>query len=47
MALIAEWIDEVLRHPEDTSRHRSVAEKVREMCARFPLYSDLMASIEE
>ncbi len=47
MGLIAEWIDDVLRHPEDTDRHRSVAGQVRDLCVRFPLYSDLMQRIEE
>ena len=47
MCLIAEWIDDVLRHPEDTSRHRSIAGQVRDLCVRFPLYSDLMQRIEE
>lgn len=46
MELIAEWIDDVLRHPEDEARHRAVAAKVRELCSRFPLYSDLMERIE-
>ncbi len=47
MCLIAEWIDEALRHPRDTARHRSIAGQVRDLCVRFPLYSDLMQRIEE
>jgi len=45
MCLIAEWIDDVLRHPEDSARHRTIAAQVRELCLRFPLYSDLMQRI--
>jgi glycine hydroxymethyltransferase len=46
MCRIAEWVDAVLRHPEDGSRHRACAQDVAALCAHFPLYSDLMARIQ-
>ncbi|MFN2464676.1 MAG: serine hydroxymethyltransferase [Candidatus Dormibacteria bacterium] len=38
MAQVADLISEVLLNPEDSSRHKRVAEQVRELCAKFPLH---------
>jgi glycine/serine hydroxymethyltransferase len=46
MYRIAEWVDDALRHPQDSARQRSLAQDVAALCARFPLYSDLMARIQ-
>ena len=46
MKLIAHWISEVLRHRDDKFI-RSVAEKVRALCDRFPVYADLNSVREE
>jgi glycine hydroxymethyltransferase len=46
MCRIAEWVDDALRHPQDSARHRGLAQDVAALCARFPLYSDLMARIQ-
>ncbi|HVO22640.1 MAG TPA: serine hydroxymethyltransferase, partial [Candidatus Margulisiibacteriota bacterium] len=37
MEQIAEWISEVLRHPDEPSRRITIAAAVRDLCARFPL----------
>ncbi|MBI3784597.1 MAG: serine hydroxymethyltransferase [Deltaproteobacteria bacterium] len=37
MEQIAVWIDEVLHHPDDATRHNRVAAEVRELCRRFPV----------
>jgi glycine hydroxymethyltransferase len=36
MEQIAEWIADVLRHPDDQSRRVATARAVRDLCARFP-----------
>ncbi|MCS7166120.1 MAG: serine hydroxymethyltransferase [Gemmatales bacterium] len=36
MRLIARWIDEVLRHPDDQTVVQRVREQVRELCRQFP-----------
>jgi glycine hydroxymethyltransferase len=46
MCRIAEWVDDALRHPQDSARHRGLAQDVAALCTRFPLYSDLMARIQ-
>jgi glycine/serine hydroxymethyltransferase len=46
MCRIAEWVDDALRHPGDSARHRALAQDVATLCARFPLYSDLMERIQ-
>ena len=45
MTRIAEWIDSVLRHPEDGRRHRAIASEVLDLSTRFPVYSALMERI--
>jgi glycine hydroxymethyltransferase len=37
MECIAEWISDVLHHPDDTGRRGRAAEAVRSLCARFPV----------
>jgi glycine hydroxymethyltransferase len=36
MERIAEWISDVLRHPNDQRKGAAIAAAVRELCARFP-----------
>ncbi len=36
---IAEWVHQVLEHPENRGIQEKVYEGVREMCCRFPVYS--------
>ena len=42
MKLIASWIDEVLRDLTDDALIRAIGGKVRELCAAFPVYPDLV-----
>jgi len=37
MRIIGDWIDAVLRHPQDCQRRQDVAEQVRALCRDFPL----------
>ena len=37
MEQIAEWISDVLRHPDDQRRTAATASAVRDLCVRFPL----------
>ncbi len=37
---IVEFVDEVIRHPKDAEVHKKVREKVKELCARYPIYKD-------
>ena len=37
MQQIAEWISDVLHHPDDQRRRGATASAVRDLCARFPL----------
>jgi glycine hydroxymethyltransferase len=39
MRLIASLIAEVINHIDDEQKNRAVAEKVKTLCDRFPLYS--------
>lgn len=40
MEQIGEWIIDVLRHPDDQPRRARIAEAVRALCARFPLWAE-------
>jgi glycine hydroxymethyltransferase len=40
MQQIAEWINEVLRQPDDQPGRARIAGSVRELCARFPLWAE-------
>lgn len=40
MLQVADWIDEVISHPNDEARLTKVHKAVKELCARFPLPSD-------
>ena len=42
MEIVGSLIDEVLRNVGNTSVCKDVENKVKELCARFPLYSDLL-----
>jgi glycine hydroxymethyltransferase len=42
MEIVGDFINEVLRAPEDAKVHESVRGRVRELCERFPLYDALM-----
>ena len=42
MDLVGDFINEVLRAPEDAKVHEGVRGRVRELCERFPLYDALM-----
>ena len=42
MEIVGSLIDEVLRNIGNTSVCKDVENKVKELCARFPLYSDLL-----
>jgi len=46
MLRITRWIDQVLRHPEDRELRARTAVEVKELCTRYPLYSDLMEAIQ-
>ncbi len=41
MNQIADWIDNVLRNPDDSDLRRHIREEVAELCARFSLHPDL------
>jgi len=41
MKKIGEWIDRVLRNPEDRTVRDEVAGGVREICAQFPIYQNI------
>lgn len=41
METIADWISQVLKSPEDAALAQAIREEVRELTARFPLYSSL------
>jgi len=41
MKKIGEWIDRVLRNPEDRTVRAEVAGGVREICAQFPIYQNI------
>ncbi len=41
MKQISEWIDKVLRNPDDSDLRNQIREEVAELCARFPLHPDL------
>lgn len=36
---IAGWLSDVIQHPEDHSLHQGIFNSVRELCERFPVYS--------
>lgn len=36
MALLGDWIADVVAHPEDAARHAAIAETIRELCTGFP-----------
>ena len=37
---IVEWIDQVLKQPENLTAHAQVRDAVKEMCGRFPVYTN-------
>jgi glycine hydroxymethyltransferase len=41
METIADWISQVLKSPEDAALAQAIRQEVRELTARFPLYSSL------
>jgi len=41
MLLVAQWIDQVISNPGEQSLRKSIKDKVRELCERFPLYENL------
>jgi glycine/serine hydroxymethyltransferase len=41
MHQIAGWICEVLRHPDDSALRARIAEDVRSLCVRFPIWGQL------
>ncbi len=45
MEIIGEYIDEVLKHREDEKYLEEIKEKVRKLCAEFPVYRDLLEDI--
>lgn len=40
MALVANWIVDVLEHPGDEAVRSQVKGRIRELCAQFPLYAE-------
>ena len=42
MKLIAEWIDRISKDVENESLIKTVRAEVRELCAKFPVYPDLV-----
>jgi glycine hydroxymethyltransferase len=38
MKLIAKWITEVLKNPENTELHKKIKQQVKELCQNFPIY---------
>ena len=47
MALIADFIDRVLKSPQDEQLQCRVKEEVRELCERFPFYRDRLCAMPE
>jgi glycine hydroxymethyltransferase len=41
MVQIADWIDQVLRHPDDAGLRERIRGEVEELCLQFPVYSGL------
>lgn len=41
MVTVADMMDRVIRHPDDTSIKAQVRQEVRELCARFPIYPNM------
>jgi glycine hydroxymethyltransferase len=41
MQMLAEWIVEVLRHPGDDALIQGVREQVKQLCDRFPIYTEI------
>jgi glycine hydroxymethyltransferase len=41
MAQIADLIDRVIMHSEDSAMHTSVRNEVKELTSKFPLYNGL------
>ena len=41
MALIADWIDQVLRRPDDAALRARIRGEVEELCLQFPIYPGL------
>jgi glycine hydroxymethyltransferase len=39
MEIIGDWIDQVLRDPQNSSLHEKICGEIRELCGRFSLYS--------
>jgi len=44
MAQIADWIDQVLRHPDDAELRRRLRAQVEDLCLQFPIYGGLAAT---
>jgi glycine hydroxymethyltransferase len=44
MARLADWIDQVLRHPDDAARRHRIRAEVEELCLQFPIYPGLAAT---
>jgi glycine hydroxymethyltransferase len=41
MEMIANWLDEILRSPQDTALHAIISNQVQELCNRFPYNKEL------
>ena len=39
MQQIATWIDDILKHPQDTARHQRIKQAVEALCQQFPVYA--------
>jgi glycine hydroxymethyltransferase len=44
MVTVANWMADILEHPDDAARIREIKEAVHALCARFPLYTNLQAN---
>jgi len=45
MALIADWIDQVLRRPDDEALRARLRAQVEELCLQFPIYPGLSGTL--
>ena len=45
MLRIADWIDQVLRHPDDDALRPRIRHEVEDLCRQFPIYTGLTAQL--
>ncbi len=45
MLLIADWIDQVLRRPDDAALRSRIRAEVQDLCLQFPIYSGLSGTL--